>query len=65
MVHKKVSKDDPDADGALAPAYTQRLDLQPIPKYRMPEEGAPANAALMNVRLVVLVVPFIVACRPN
>jgi hypothetical protein len=26
---------------------------------------APANAALMNVRLVVLIVPFIVVCRPN
>jgi len=45
VVHKKVSKDDPDADGTLAPAYTQRLDLEPIPKYRMPDDGAPADAA--------------------
>ena len=53
MVHKKVSKDDPDADGALAPAYTQRLDLEPIPKFRMPDDGAPADqikAALQKVR---------------
>jgi glutamate decarboxylase len=44
MVHKKVSKDDPDAEGAIAPAYTLRLDLEPIPKFRMPDEGAPPEA---------------------
>jgi hypothetical protein len=26
---------------------------------------APANAALMNLRLVVLIVPFVVVCVPN
>jgi glutamate decarboxylase len=27
-------------DAVVSPAYTQRLDLEPIPKYRMPERGA-------------------------
>ena len=29
----------------MAPAYTQRLDLQPIPKFTMPVEGARPDAA--------------------
>ncbi len=34
MVHKRVERED--ADAAIAPAYTQRLDLEPIPKFEMP-----------------------------
>src|SRR6476619_3809587 len=44
MVHRHVSRKDPAADAAVAPAYTQRLDLEPIPKYRMPEQGAGPEA---------------------
>ena len=44
MVHRHVSRKDPAADSAIAPAYTQRLDLEPIPKYRMPERGAAPEA---------------------
>jgi glutamate decarboxylase len=44
MVHRHVSRKDPAADSAIAPAYTQRLDLEPIPKYRLPERGAPPEA---------------------
>ena len=40
MVHRQVPKDDPEAGGAIAPAYTHRLDLEPIPKFRMPEHDA-------------------------
>ncbi|HVD70970.1 MAG TPA: pyridoxal-dependent decarboxylase, partial [Actinomycetota bacterium] len=40
MVHRQVSKDDPEAGGAVAPAYTHRLDLEPIPKFVMPEHDA-------------------------
>ncbi len=40
MVHKQVSKDDPEAGGAIAPAYTHRLDLEPIPKFVMPEHDS-------------------------
>jgi glutamate decarboxylase len=45
MVHRHVSRKDPAADSAVAPAYTQRLDLEPIPKYRMPEHGAAPETA--------------------
>jgi glutamate decarboxylase len=45
MVHRHVSRRDPDSETAVAPAYTQRLDLQPIPKFRMPAEGSPPEAA--------------------
>jgi glutamate decarboxylase len=45
MVHKRVKKDDPEAGTAVAPAYTQRLDLEPIPKFTMPENGARPEAA--------------------
>jgi glutamate decarboxylase len=44
MVHRHVSRKDPAADSAIAPAYTHRLDLEPIPKYRMPERGAEPEA---------------------
>ena len=44
MVHRHVSRKDPAADSAIAPAYTHRLDLEPIPKYRMPERGAAPEA---------------------
>ena len=44
MVHRHVSRKDPAADSAIAPAYTHRLDLEPIPKYRMPEQGAGPEA---------------------
>src|SRR6476469_9566476 len=44
MVHRHVSRKDPAADADVAPAYTQRLDLEPIPKYRMPERGAAPEA---------------------
>jgi hypothetical protein len=40
MVHQGVSGKDPEVDAVVSPAYTQRLDLEPIPKYRMPERGA-------------------------
>src|SRR6478752_3967672 len=45
MVHRHVSRKDPAADAALAPAYSARLDLEPIPKYRLPEQGARPEAA--------------------
>ena len=32
MVHRHALRKDP-ADAAVAPAYTHRLDLEPIPKY--------------------------------
>src|SRR4249919_2183751 len=44
MVQHHVSRKDPAVDTALAPAYTQRLDLDPIPKYRMPEKGTRPDA---------------------
>ena len=44
MVHKRVRKHDPDWDSAVAPAYTQRLDLAPIPKFRLPEQGTRPDA---------------------
>ena len=44
MVHRHVSRKDPAADSTIAPAYTHRLDLEPIPKYRMPEQGAAPQA---------------------
>jgi glutamate decarboxylase len=44
MVHQHVSRKDPEADSMIAPAYTHRLDLEPIPKYRMPSSGSPAEA---------------------
>jgi glutamate decarboxylase len=45
MVHLRVPKNDPEAGTAVAPAYTQRLDLEPIPKFTMPEQGARPDAA--------------------
>jgi glutamate decarboxylase len=45
MVHRHVSRKDPQADAPVAPAYTQRLDLEPIPKFRIPEQGAAPEAA--------------------
>ena len=45
MVHRHVSRRDPDSETAVAPAYTQRLDLEPIPKFRMPANGSPPGAA--------------------
>jgi len=45
MLHGHERHDD-DGDGtAVAPAYTQRLDLEPIPKFTMPEHGARPDAA--------------------
>jgi glutamate decarboxylase len=41
MVHER-ERDDPEA--AVAPAYTQRLDLQPIPKFQMPQRGSDPEA---------------------
>ena len=43
MVHKRVSSEE--QSSAVAPAYTQRLDLEPIPKFRMPADGAAPEAA--------------------
>ena len=43
MVHKHVAKNDPEAGSAVAPAYTQRLDLEPIPKFEMPEHERAAR----------------------
>jgi glutamate decarboxylase len=42
MVHERVSKDE--AAGAVAPAYTHRLDLEPIPKFALPEQGSRPDA---------------------
>jgi glutamate decarboxylase len=44
MVHKHVPEGDPEAGSAVAPAYTQRLDLEPIPKYAMPEQASRPDA---------------------
>ncbi|MGH3793748.1 MAG: glutamate decarboxylase [Pseudonocardiaceae bacterium] len=44
MVHRRVSGKDSEAESAIAPAYTQRLDLEPIPKFRMPERGTRPQA---------------------
>ena len=45
MVHERVSKRSRRPARAVAPAYTQRLDLEPIPKYQMPEHGARPQVA--------------------
>jgi glutamate decarboxylase len=45
MVHQKVSEQDSERGTAVAPAYTQRLDLEPIPKFEMAELGARPEAA--------------------
>jgi glutamate decarboxylase len=45
MVHERVhDKDLQPGQGAVAPAYTQRLDMEPIPKYQMPESGTRPQA---------------------
>jgi glutamate decarboxylase len=44
MVHKHVSTQDPEAGSSVAPAYTQRLDLEPIPKFTMPEHASRPDA---------------------
>ena len=44
MVHKKVGRDDAEGS-AVAPAYTHRLDLEPIPKFKMPLVGARPEVA--------------------
>jgi len=44
VVHRKVLKGDAEA-GAVAPAYTHRLDLEPIPKFKMPLVGARPEVA--------------------
>ncbi len=38
MVHARVSDDE--ATEAVAPAYTHRLDLEPIPKFALPEHAS-------------------------
>jgi glutamate decarboxylase len=46
VVHKRVKVEElAPEEGAVAPAYTQRLDLEPIPKFTMPENGARPEAA--------------------
>jgi glutamate decarboxylase len=46
VVHEHVhDKELPPQQSAVAPAYTQRLDLEPIPKYRMPRQGTRPEAA--------------------
>jgi glutamate decarboxylase len=44
MVHAQVSQKDSVSDSVVAPAYTHRLDLEPIPKFRMPDRGSPPQA---------------------
>jgi hypothetical protein len=44
-----VSCKDTEAESALAPAYTNRLDLDPIPKYRIPEHSAAPEAAYQSI----------------
>jgi glutamate decarboxylase len=44
MVHKRVPVEERQR-GAVAPAYTARLDLEPIPKYELPENGARPQVA--------------------
>ena len=43
-MHRKVARSDAEA-GAIAPAYTHRLDLEPIPKFKMPLVGARPEVA--------------------
>jgi glutamate decarboxylase len=45
MVHKRVPAHDPEAETGISPAYTRRLDLEPIPKYSMPEQGSRPETA--------------------
>ncbi len=35
MVHKRVERED--ADARSPPAYTQRLDVGPMPKFELPD----------------------------
>ena len=50
MVHRHLSRKDPEAESAVAPAYSHRLDLEPIPQYRLPEQGARPEAAYRRRR---------------
>ncbi len=45
MLHEHERHDDGGDGTAVAPAYTQRLDLEAIPKFEMPEQGARPEAA--------------------
>ena len=45
MVHTRVPAHEPEAESGIAPAYTQRLDLEPIPKYSLPEKGSRPETA--------------------
>jgi glutamate decarboxylase len=45
MVSRDVSSEGPETASTVAPAYTHRLDLQAIPKFRMPELGTEPVAA--------------------
>jgi glutamate decarboxylase len=44
MVYAHVSRRDSDSDSVVCPAYTHRLDLEPIPKFRMPDRSSPPEA---------------------
>jgi glutamate decarboxylase len=37
MVHKHVSRKDPESESVVSPAYTCRLDMEAVPKFRMPD----------------------------
>lgn len=50
MLHGKKNISDTDPDSMLTPAYGSRSISEPVPKYRMPEEGLPPKIAYDLVR---------------
>lgn len=50
MLHGKKNISDTDSDSMLTPAYGSRSISEPVPKYRMPEEGLPPKIAYDLVR---------------
>lgn len=50
MLHGKKNLSDTDPDSMLTPAYGSRSISEPVPKYRMPEEGLPPKIAYDLVR---------------
>ncbi len=50
MLHGKKNLSDTDPASMLTPAYGSRSISEPVPKYRMPEEGLPPKVAYNLVR---------------
>ncbi|QDT94936.1 glutamate decarboxylase [Gimesia aquarii] len=50
MLHGKKNLSDTDPDSMLTPAYGSRSISEPVPKYRMPEQGLPPKIAYDLVR---------------